>query len=100
ADFGDEVVDSARRRASEIGVGAVIGLARRRRNRLDVDPHAVHVRDTLFGRGALQAGPLSVLAVDGTAALAGGTFEKPTRDRGIALDPRRRLVAADMAMDV
>src|SRR5207244_12187198 len=32
--------------------------------------------------------------------LVGGSFEKPARDSGIALDHRRRLVAADMAVDV
>src|SRR6202011_3626046 len=100
ADLGDEVVDGARGFVPEIGVGAVVGLARRRRDRLDVDPHPVHILDPLFGRGALEACPFSVLAVDGTAALVRRGFEKPLRDGGIAFDHRRRLVAADMAMDV
>src|ERR1700730_5387157 len=100
ADLGNEVVDGARGLAPEIGVGAVIGLARRGGDRLDVDPHPVHILDPLFGRGALEACPFAVLAVDDTAVLAGGGFEKPLRDRGVALDHRRRLVASDMAMNV
>ena len=84
----------------EIGVGAVIGLARRRRDRLDVDPHPVHVFDALFGRTALLVGALAVCPVDAAAALAGLGFEKPARDILIAVDHLRRLFIADMAMDV
>ena len=54
ADIRDEIVDGARRLEAEIGVGAVIGLARRRRDRLDVDPHPVHVLDPRLGRRALS----------------------------------------------
>jgi len=77
ADLGDEIVDGARCLTPEIGVGAVIGLARCRRDRLDVDPHPVHVLDPLFGRRALEPGPLAVLPVDRAALLIGGRFEKP-----------------------
>src|SRR6266403_698383 len=100
ADLGNEVVDGARGLVPEIRVGAVIGLARRGRDRLDVDPHPVHILDPLLGGGALEARPFAVLAVDSAAALAGSGFEKPSRDGGIAFDHRGRLVAADMAVDV
>jgi len=50
ADLGDEIVYGARRLAPEIGVGAVIGLAWCGRDRLNVDPHSVHVLDAFFGR--------------------------------------------------
>ena len=100
ADIRDEIVDGARRLEAEIGVGAVIGLARRRRDRLDVDPHPVHVRDPRLGRRALHAGPNAVLPIDLAAARVGRSFEKPPRDIGIAFDHRRRLLTADMAVDV
>jgi hypothetical protein len=64
AHLGDLVVEDARRREAELRVGAVIGLARRRRDRLNVDPHMVHVGDTLLGRHALQMCPLAILPVD------------------------------------
>src|SRR5262249_8800535 len=41
ADVGDEIVDCARRFETKIGVGSIIGLARRWRDRLNVDPHPV-----------------------------------------------------------
>ena len=100
ADIGNEIVDGARRLEAEIGVGAVIGLARRRRDRLDVDPHPVHVLDPLLGRRALSRGPHAVLPIDLAAARVGRGFEKPARDIGITFDHRSRLLAADMAVDV
>ena len=100
ADLGDEIVDLARHREAEIGVGAVIGLARRRRDRLDVDPHQVHVGDALLGRAALLGGAYAVGAVLRLALRAGLGFEIPARDRLVALDHLGRLVAAHMAMDV
>ena len=60
-DVGEVVVDDARGGDAEIGVGAVIGLVRRRRDRLDVDPHPVHVGEPLFDRGELDAGALGLL---------------------------------------
>ena len=60
-DLGDLVVDRARGGEPEIRIGAVIGLARRRRDRLDVDPHQVHVGDALLGRVALHPRAHAVL---------------------------------------
>src|ERR1043166_5796668 len=45
-------------------------------------------------------GALAVLPVDRLAALIRGGFEKPARYRIVAGDQRRRLVAAEVAMDV
>ena len=70
----------------EIGVGAVIGLPRHRRDRLDVDAHMVHVGDALLGRIALGARPLAVLPVDRPALVARRGFEKPARDFLVAFD--------------
>ncbi len=100
ADIGNKIVDRARGFEPEIGVGAVIGLARRRRDRLDVDPHPIHVLDPLFGRAALGAGPHAVLPVDLPAALIGRSFEKPPRHVRITLDHCCRLLAAHVAMNV
>src|SRR6266702_1391461 len=92
--------DLAETRLGEIRTGAIIGLARRRRNRLDVDPHMVHVGDALLGRVALRPRPLAILAVDRPAPLARLRFEIPARDLLAAFDQGGRLVAADMAVDV
>ena len=47
-DVGEVVVDDAGGSDAEIGVGAVIGLVRRGRDRLDVDPHPIHVGEPIF----------------------------------------------------
>ena len=87
ADIRNEIVDGARRLEPEIGVGAVIGLARRRRDRLDVDPHPVHVLDPLLGRSALGAGPHAVLPIDLAAALRWPKFRETTARRRNCLRP-------------
>src|SRR5437763_11184085 len=69
--LGEIVVDDARRGDPEIGVGAVISLVRRWGDRLDVDPHPVHVGEPLLDRGELDAGALGLLAVDLSRPLVG-----------------------------
>ena len=100
AHLGDLVVENPRRGEAEIGIGAVIGLARRRRDRLDVDAHVIHVGDALLGRHALQVGALAVLPIGPLAPLVGRGFEKPARHRLVTGDHRGRLVAANMTVDV
>ena len=53
-DLGDVVVDRARRGKAELGFGPVEHLHRRRRERLHVDAHDVHVREALLDRGELR----------------------------------------------
>src|SRR6185437_4407759 len=89
-----------RSREPEIGVGPVIGLPRRRRDRLDIDPHPVHVLDPPFGGRALDAGAHAVLAVYVPTARIGLGLEKPARNLFMPLDQLRRFLAADMAVDV
>ncbi len=60
-DVGEVVVDDPRRRDPEIAVGAVIGLVRRGRDRLDIDTHQIHVGEPLLDRGELDAGALGLL---------------------------------------
>ena len=60
----------------------------------------IHVGNALLGGHALQMGALAVLPVDRLAALVRGGFEKPARYRIVAGDHRRRLIAAEVAMDV
>ena len=59
ADLGDVVVDDARGGDPEIGPAAVKGLGRRRGDRLDVDPHPIHVGEPFLDRGELDAGALA-----------------------------------------
>ena len=61
-DVGDVVVDRARGGDAEIGRRVVIGLVRRGRERLDVDPHHVHVGEALLHRGELHARPFAPAA--------------------------------------
>ena len=63
-DFGEAVVDLARELAAEIGFRPVEALVRRRRDRLDVDAHAVHVLQPHFDRRQLGPAVLHLLDVD------------------------------------
>jgi hypothetical protein len=99
-DIGDLVVDRACRGQSQVRIRTVIGLPRRRRNRLDVDSHQVHVGDALLRRRPLRPCPHAVLAIDLATARVGLCLEKPARDGLVVLDHRRGLEAGHMAMDV
>ncbi len=100
SNVGEIVVDDARGGNTEIGVGAVIGLVRRRRDRLDVDPHPVHVSQPLFDRGELNAGAFRLLPVDLAGALIGVLLARMTGCRGVAGDHLGRLGGQHMAVDV
>ena len=99
-DVGEVVVDDPRRGDAEIGVGAVIGLVRRRRNRLDVDPHQVHVGQPLFDRGELDAGALGLLAVDLAGALVGEDLARVASGDGVSGDHLGGLRGQHVAVDV
>ena len=71
ADLGDVVVDDARGRDAEIGRHAVESLGRRRGDRLDVDPHAVHVGEPVRDVGELHPVAPRLLAVDLEGVLVG-----------------------------
>ena len=92
-DIGDLVVDRACGGQPQVRIGAVVGLPRRRRDRLDVDTHQVHVGDALLRRRALRPRPHAVLPVDLLAARVRLRFQEPARDRLVALDHRRGLEA-------
>ena len=109
ADLGDEIVDRPRGGEPQFRIGAVIGLARRGRDRLDVDPHPVHVLDALFRRGALLVGALAIGAVDRPAVLRWPGFRETSARHSVSGDrigpsfPATSRVAfsrADMAVDV
>ena len=99
-DVGEVVVDDARGGDPEIGVGAVIGLVRRGRDRLDVDPHPVHVGEPIFDRGELDAVALGLLAVDLAGALVGVDLARVPRGGGIAGDHLGGLRGQHMAVNV
>ena len=99
-DLGDKIIDRARSRKPELGIGAIISLAGGGGNRLDVDPHPVHVFDALFGRYALLISAFAIGPIDCAALWAGLGLEKPTRNVDIAFDELRRLFAPDMAVDI
>jgi hypothetical protein len=98
--IGDLVVDRARGRLPEVRVRAVIGLPRRRRDRLDVNTHQVHISDALLSRCPLHTRPHSVLTVDVLAARVRLRFQKPTRHGLVALDHGGGLDAGHVAVNV
>ena len=79
-DVGDVVVDHARGGDAEVGRRVVIGLVRRGGERLDVDPHHVHVGEPLLDRSELHARPLHLLPVYLARARIGEHFARPTID--------------------
>src|SRR5215472_17999799 len=97
---GEVVVDGARGGESELGVGAVIGLVRRGRDRLDVYPHPVHVREPFLDRGELDASPFGLLPVDLARALVGEFLPRVPRRRRVARDHLRGLRGQHVTMDV
>ena len=99
-DVGEIVVDDPRRGDPEIGVGAVIGLVRRGRDRLDVDPHPIHVGEPFLDRSELDAGALGLLPVDLAGALIGVDLARMPRRIGIAGDHLGGLRGQHMAMNV
>jgi len=99
-DIGNLVVDRARGRKPEVRVRAVVSLPRRRRYRLDVDAHQVHIGDALLSRCPLHARPHSVLPVDVLAARVCLRLQKPTRDSLVALDHGSGLDAGHMAVNI
>jgi hypothetical protein len=99
-DIGEIVVDDARSGDPEIGVGAVIGLVRRGRDRLDVDPHPVHVGQPLLDRGELDAVPLGLLPVDLARVVVGVLLSRMPRRGGMARDHLRGFRGQHMAVNV
>ena len=99
-DVGEVVVDDPRGGDAEIGLGAVIGLVRRGRDRLDVDPHQIHIGEPLFDRGELDPGPLGLLAVDLAGALVGVDLARVAGGAGVAGDHLGGLGGQHMAVDV
>ena len=99
-DVREIVVDDARGGDPDIGVGAVIGLVRRGRDRLDVDPHPVHVGEPLFDRGELDAGALRLFAVDLAGARVGVFLPRMPRRSRMARDHFRGPRRQHMTMNV
>ena len=99
-DVREIVVDDARGGDPEIGVRAVIGLVRRGRDRLDVDPHPVHIGEPLLDRGELDAGALGLLAVDLARALVGVFLARMPRRSRVAGDHFGGLRGQHMAMNI
>jgi hypothetical protein len=101
ADLGDVVVDDLGGGDAEIGRDAVEGLRRRGGDRLDVDPHAVHVFEPLLDRGELHAVAFGLLAVDLPCVLIGEVMARlPVHGEPRALDHLLGLRGQQMAMNV
>src|SRR5438128_5991350 len=87
--------------SAEIGRHAVEGLRRRGGDRLDVDPHAVHVFEPLLDRRKLHAIAFGLLAVDLPRALIGEVMARlPVHAETGILDHLLGLGGQQMAMDV
>ena len=99
-DVGDVVVDRARGGDAEIGRRVVIGLVRRGRERLDVDPHHVHVGQPLLHRGELHARPFSLLPVDLARARVGEHVARPALHLTGGAEHRLGRLGQHVAMDI
>src|SRR5204863_7766491 len=88
-------------RDPELGGDAVEGLRRRGGDRLDVDPHPVHVFEPLLDRTELHAVALGLFAVDLPCALVGEMVTRlPVHRETGLLDHFLGLRSQHMAMDV
>ena len=99
-DVGDVVVDRARGGDAEIGRRVVIGLVRRGRERLDVDPHHVHVGEPLFHRGELHPRPFRLLPVDLARARIGEHIARPAFDLTGGAEHRLGHLGQHVAVDI
>ena len=101
ADLGDIVVDDPRGGDAEIGRHAVEGLGRRRGDRLDVDPHAVHVGEPGRDVGELNAGAAGLFAIGLAGQLVGELMARlPVHRQAGALHHLLGLHGQQMAVDI
>jgi hypothetical protein len=85
---------------AEVGRRVVIGLVRRGRERLDVDPHHVHVGEPLFDRCKLNTSSFGLLFVYVARAWIGEHVAWPSLDQTGGTEHRLGRLGQHMAMDI